>query len=176
MRHSLVSILLFGFSGLAVVYLIRQGMIGVRADSLGNLLVGLVILTLWNEIHFFVIHCLMHLPYFMKRVHWVHHRSWIPGVFSVYSFHPVEALLLSTVPLTIAPWVDFAPSVFLLFPLVSILLNFSGHANYRFGQGGEAGWFHFASRHNAHHERSRGHYGFVLPVPDWRIKSKKGKG
>ncbi len=176
-RNSVVSMLLFGFSGVAMVYLVRQGVVVLRPDTLANTVVGLALLTLWNEVHFFGVHRLLHLPFLYRRVHYVHHRSKVPTVFSVYSFHWFEALLLSTVPLTIAPWVDFSATAILLYPLASILLNFAGHCNYRFGDGRGRPWSLLATRHGSHHHLNRGGYGFATDLLDrlegWRQPTKK---
>jgi Delta7-sterol 5-desaturase len=111
-------------------------------------------------------------------VHVVHHRSKVPTVFSVYSLHWFEALLLSSVPLTIAPFLPFAPLAIAIYPTVSILLNFAGHCNYRFGNGKGDSWKLFATEHNEHHRLGRKNYGFALNFFDKIItrinKLKKG--
>ncbi|MDX5395379.1 MAG: sterol desaturase family protein [Hymenobacteraceae bacterium] len=165
-KRSVSSILVFGFSGIPIVYLIRTGHIVLLEDNLYNILFGVLLLSLWNELHFFVVHRLMHLPYFMKRVHYVHHQSKVPTVYSVYSFHWFEALLLSTVPLTIAPFVPLPALAFVFYPLASILLNFSGHCNYRFGNGRGSNWVFFATRHNEHHYKGKNNYGFATHYLD----------
>jgi lathosterol oxidase len=167
MSNSVRSILIFGFSVWPLIYLIRQGIITLIPNSVLNVLVGLLILTVWNEIHFFVVHRIMHLRYFMQHVHAVHHRSVVPTVYSVYSFHWFEALLLSTVPLTIAPFVSFSPLAIALYPLASILLNYAGHCNYRFGEGTGPSWKILGTRHAEHHFRRRKNYGFATPFLDW---------
>ncbi len=165
-RHSLLSVFIFGFSGIPIIYLIRTDRITLLADSPLNIITGLLLLTLWNEIHFFIVHRIMHLPFFMKRVHFVHHRSIIPTVYSVYSFHWFEALLLSTVPVTLAPFVPLAPLAIFLFPLVSVLLNYSGHCNFRFGHGKGADWKLFGTYHHQHHSKGRRNYGFASHLLD----------
>ena len=165
-KHSLLSIFIFGFSALPVIYFIRNGQIVLLPDTFLNILSGLILLTLWNEVHFFVIHRLMHLPFFMKYVHLVHHKSHIPSVYSVYSFHGVEAMLLSTVPLTITPFVHIAPTAIMLYPLASILLNFAGHCNYRFGKGTGSRWKLIGTYHNEHHAKGRKNYGFASDFLD----------
>ncbi|MEK6480861.1 sterol desaturase family protein [Catalinimonas sp. 4WD22] len=165
-RHSLQSVFIFGLSAIPLVWMIRQDWIKLLPDSFGYIILGLVLLSIWNEIHFFVIHRLMHLPFFMRKVHYVHHRSNTPTVYSVYSFHGLEAFLLSTVPLTIAPWIPFSPMAIFLYPLVSILLNFCGHCNYRFGNGMGAGWKILSTRHAEHHRKGKKNYGFASPILD----------
>ena len=165
-RHSFKSIIIFGFSGLPVVYLVRMGLIHLLPNSFFNICWGLALLTLWNELHFFLVHRLMHTPFFMRNVHKIHHKSFTPTVFSVYSFHWFEALLLSTVPLTIAPFINFAPSAIFLYPLASILINFAGHCNYRFGNGAGAAWKLFGTRHCEHHVKNSKKYGFATDIFD----------
>ncbi len=166
MKHSLVSILVFGLSGVVLMYFIRVGLIALRPNTTFNVTMGLIALTVWNELHFFVVHRLMHLPFFMRRVHAVHHRSHVPSVFSVYSFHWFESLLLSTVPLTLATWMLLPSLSILIFPVMSLLLNLSGHCNYRFGTGLGGPWWTFGSRHNDHHQRGTINFGFVTHLFD----------
>ncbi|WP_206604273.1 sterol desaturase family protein [Aquimarina sediminis] len=164
--HSLKSIFVFGFSVVPVVYLIRSKTIILLPDTFLNIVLGVLCLTLWNEIHFFVVHRFMHIPFLMKTVHKVHHKSIVPTVYSVYSFHWFEALLLSTVPLTILPLIPFSPIAVFLYPLTSILLNYSGHCNYRFGKGKGVEWKLFGTRHNTHHGAFKKNYGFASNILD----------
>ncbi|MBL6448278.1 sterol desaturase family protein [Fulvivirga sp. 29W222] len=166
MWHSLKSVIIFGFSGIPLIFLIRMDVIGLLPNSIMNTIIGLIILVIWNEIHFFMVHRLMHVPFFMKHVHIVHHRSRIPTVYAVYSFHWFEALLLSTVPITIAPIIPLSATAIFLFPLVSILLNYSGHCNYRFGKGKAPGFLAFGTNHNHHHSKAKRNYGFASGLLD----------
>ncbi len=164
--HSLKSIFVFGFSVFPVIYLIRNGVIILLPNTIFNIIGGIALLTVWNEIHFFIVHRTMHLPFFMKNVHAVHHRSKITSVYSVYSFHWFEAFLLSTVPITIIPFIPFAPIAFFLYPLASILLNYAGHCNYRFGNGIGKSWKLFGTHHNDHHYKFKKNYGFASNILD----------
>jgi sterol desaturase/sphingolipid hydroxylase (fatty acid hydroxylase superfamily) len=168
-KHSFKSIILFGFSIIPIVYLIRTGSIIILPNTFLNVIVGLLLLNLWNEIHFFIVHRIMHLPFFMKNVHYIHHQSKVPTVYSVYSFHWLEAFLLSTVPLTICLFLPFSFLSIALYPLASILLNYSGHCNYRFGNGTGYAWKLFGTHHNEHHFKNKKNYGFVLQIFDFII-------
>ncbi|MGB3946481.1 MAG: sterol desaturase family protein, partial [Bacteroidia bacterium] len=86
--------------------------------------------------------------------------------YSVYSFHWLEALLLSTVPLTIVPFIPFSFISIALYPLTSILINYSGHCNYRFGNGNGKSWSLFGTNHNEHHFKNKKNYGFLLQFFD----------
>ena len=175
--NSLVSIIIFGFSVWPVVWLYRNEIFQPHADTPIAILKGLLLLNVWNEIHFFLVHRIMHLPFFFKNVHLVHHRSRIPTVWSVYSFHWFEALLLSTVPTILC--IVFSPPLLAiaLYPLNSILFNFAGHCNYRLSfLGSKEG---LASRHILHHKKSNCNYGFVSGFPDqfvsWIRQNNKSK-
>ncbi|PCJ91893.1 MAG: fatty acid hydroxylase [Flavobacteriaceae bacterium] len=174
MGHSFKSIVVFGFSIMPIIYLIRLGEIDLLANTWSNVLAGVAILTLWNEVHFYVVHRIMHQKYMMKHVHRIHHKSHIPTVYSVYSFHWIEALLLSTVPLTIVPFIPFSIIAVFLYPFGSILLNFAGHCNYRFGSGTGHSWRLLGTYHNEHHSRGRKNYGFALNLLD-KLFSKQNK-
>ena len=173
LKHSLKSILIFGTSVIPIIYLTRMGVITFLPNTIFNVLLGLVILNLWNEVHFFIVHRIMHLPFFMKNVHYIHHQSKVPTVYSVYSFHWLEALLLSTVPLTICLFIPLSPIAIAIYPLVSVLLNYSGHCNYRFGNGTTKSWFLFGTHHNEHHFKNRKNYGFLSPFLDYIISKQK---
>lgn len=165
-KHSFRSIIVFGFSILPIVFLIRNGVIDLLPNTWYTVLGGIIVLVLWNEVHFYLVHRLMHQRFMMKHVHYIHHKSHTPTVYSVYSFHWFEAFLLSTVPLTIMPFTSFSILAVFIFPLVSILLNFAGHCNYRFGDGSGEGWKHFGTYHNEHHGKGRKNYGFALHFLD----------
>jgi Delta7-sterol 5-desaturase len=166
LRQSMYSILIFGLSALPLKFLITLNVIQLRENTLLNTLWGLLVLTFWNEIHFYTIHRLLHRPVLMKHIHRVHHRSVVPSVFSVYSFHPLEAALLSSVLLSIAPFYNFSSAALMLFPTVSILINFSGHSNYRLVLKTKPRWLLFATKHNDHHGKARRKYGFMTNFMD----------
>ena len=165
-RHSLLSIILFAFSALPLLYMYKEGFIQFQESTLLNTLGGLFLLVTWNEVHFYVVHRFMHTAWLMKRVHYIHHRSKTPTVYSVFSFHPLEAFLLSTVPLFILPILNLSLLSVILFPLVSILLNFAGHCNYRWGNGQGASWTLFGTRHQHHHSAALKQYGFASGLLD----------
>src|SRR5688572_7660549 len=79
---SLVSILMFAAQSVALVWAIRAGWLEVSWHrSLWHLLWELPVLYLWNELHFFTIHRLLHVPALYRAVHVKHHRSVITTPF-----------------------------------------------------------------------------------------------
>jgi sterol desaturase/sphingolipid hydroxylase (fatty acid hydroxylase superfamily) len=63
-------------------------------------------------------------------------------------------------------FVPLSPLAIFLYPLASILLNFAGHCNYRFGNGQGADWKLFGTHHNAHHAKFTKNYGFASNLLD----------
>ena len=94
-KHSLKSIIVFGFSIIPIIYFIRLDIIELLPNTWYTVMGGIIVLVLWNEVHFYLVHRLMHKKFMMKHVHYIHHKSYTPTVYSVYSFHWFEALLLS---------------------------------------------------------------------------------
>ena len=172
-KNSLVSIFLFGLSGVAFVYIIRNNIARLIPDSPLNILIGLLVLNIFNEVHFYIIHRLLHIPLLYRRIHYVHHRSKVPTIYSVFSFHWLEALLLSTVPIVIAPFVSFSLIAVILYPLTSIIINFIGHCNYRFPDGNCLNKLSLGTKHAKHHYLNRGNFGFALPIFDFLFPHNK---
>jgi sterol desaturase/sphingolipid hydroxylase (fatty acid hydroxylase superfamily) len=165
-RNSVVSILIFGLSILPIIFAYRSNVIEFAEDSIFNVILTLIALTFWNEIHFYLVHRLMHQSWFMKHFHYVHHQSTIPTTYSVYSFHWLEAFLLSTVPITLLLITKLSFLGVMLYPIVSILLNFAGHCNYRFGKGKGSGLIYLGTNHHHHHSKRKKNYSFTLSILD----------
>lgn len=161
------SILIFG-AGVALPWgMLQLGWARLAMDPSGaRIALEVAALFLWNELHFYACHRLLHTRP-LRRFHAAHHRSHTPTPFSTYAFHPVEALLLGSVPLLPMLLHDFSFQALLCLPLLSILLNALGHANYEFTRTAPArGLLGASRRHALHHARYHGNYGFLLPVFD----------
>ena len=53
-------------------------------------------LVIWSSFHFYWVHRLLHVPFFYKRAHALHHRNINVGPWSGISMHPLEHLLFYT--------------------------------------------------------------------------------
>ena len=161
------SILIFG-AGIVLPWgMLRLGWAQLAPDPpAARIVAEVAALFLWNELHFYACHRLLHTRP-LRRFHAAHHRSHVPTPFSTYAFHPVEALLLGSVPLLPMLLHDFGFQALLCLPVLSILLNALGHANYEFTRTAPArGLLGASRRHALHHARYHGNYGFLLPVFD----------
>lgn len=175
-RQSMVSILIFSIQGI----LIQQGLINhwlyISYELNWWVIPQIIVLFLWNEIHFYLCHALLHTPFIMRRIHWVHHHSKEPTVFSTYSFHWAEAFLLGTViffPMLIYP---FQAVAVLSLPVMSILINTLGHCNYDFFAGMRPSHLlKFSYRHSMHHKYGKGNLGFLLPWFDYLFNTSSKK-
>jgi lathosterol oxidase len=164
--RSLVSIAIFGAYGVLTLEAWRAGLIQVEfRASWWKVASDLGLFFVWNEVHFYCIHRLLHTRWLYRHVHRVHHESVVPTPFSIYSFHWLEAVLLGSV--MILALMVFRPSVQALLglPLTSLFFNTVGHCNYNIFANHRS--IHSAAdQHSQHHLRVAGNYGFYLPVLD----------
>lgn len=164
---SAMSILIFGTGLIAPWGLLQLGWAQLVVDPpVWRVLVEVVLLFFWNELHFYANHRLLHTPW-LRRFHGMHHRSHIATPFSTYAFHPVEAALLGSVPLIPMLLHDFSFVALLSLPIFSVMLNNLGHSNYEASRTAPAqGWLGASRRHHLHHACYHGNYGFLLEVFD----------
>lgn len=171
-REACVSIVIFG-AGLVFPWgLLKLGWARLAVDP-SPLRIGaeIVALFFWNELHFYANHRLLHTGP-LRRFHAGHHRSHVPSPFSTYAFHPVEAAMLGSVPLIPMLLHDFSFVALFCLPIMSILLNSLGHANYEFTRSAPAlGPLGASRRHHLHHACYHGNYGFLLRVFDRAMRT-----
>jgi len=161
--RSSLSILIFG-GGLIVPWaMLHWGWARLAVDpGWSRVLLEMVVLFVWNELHFYVNHRLLHTPW-LRRFHHPHHRSQVATPFATYSFHPVEAIMLGSVPLIPMLVHDFSLFALASLPVMSLLLNNLGHSNYEFSSMAPArGWRAASRRHHLHHACYNGNYGFLF--------------
>jgi len=166
--EALVSILIFGVGILVPWWLLKSGWAAVRSDaSTLRIVVEMGVLLLWNELHFYAHHRLLHTRWAFPRFHIQHHRSHVTTPFSTYAFHPVEAAFLGSVPLLpMLAW-SFSWQALFALPILSLAINSIGHANYdAFPAKDGASWLTAGRRHHLHHACFRGNYGFFSPLLD----------
>ncbi|MEZ0470655.1 sterol desaturase family protein [Luteimonas salinilitoris] len=164
---SLVSVAIFGLGSLLPWWFLQQGWARLAQDP-GPLrvLAEAAVLLVWNDIHFYVNHRLLHTRP-LRRYHQQHHRSLVTTPFATYSFHPLEAALLGNVILLPMLLHDFSFAALLSLPVLSLLLNNLGHSNYDYAPGvGPDHWLAASRRHHLHHACYHGNYGFLFNFMD----------
>jgi len=60
------------------------------ADHPAWIVVIMLLIPIWRELHFYAVHRLIHAPVLYKKVHSLHHRNVNPGPWSGLSMHPLE--------------------------------------------------------------------------------------
>jgi sterol desaturase/sphingolipid hydroxylase (fatty acid hydroxylase superfamily) len=168
LRQSSVSILIFG-AGLIVPWeLLHLGWAKFATQAYAwQIALEIFVLVMWNEIHFYLNHRLLHLPW-LRRFHVPHHRSIVTTPWSSYSFHPLETMLLGNVILLPMCLHDFSFYSLMSVPIFSIIFNNIGHSNYDFLPDAkhDRWWLNGARRHHLHHACYHGNYGFMFPFMD----------
>lgn len=129
--YSVISIFVFALQAIFIQVVYVSGWTRINWDiNFLTLVPQVIVLFFWNELHFYLCHRLLHAGWWFRNVHKVHHTSFHPSPFSVYSFHWIEAFLLGTViflPLFVYPFQYLA---LLSLPVMSIFLNTLGHWDY----------------------------------------------
>jgi lathosterol oxidase len=167
LRESTVSVLIFGVGLLLPWGLLQLDWARLaREPSPWRVAIEIAVLFLWNELHFYASHRLLHTAP-LRRFHGDHHRSHVATPWSTYALHPVEALLLGSVPIVPMLLHDFSFAALACLPVFSIVLNNLGHSNYELSRTpGIHGWLGASRRHHLHHACYNGNYGFLLEVFD----------
>lgn len=174
---SIRSILIFGI-GLVVPWaMLKLGIAAFPTSiSIVSILTEILILILWNDIHFYAAHRLLHSRF--KKSHTVHHLSVTATPFTAYSMSIWEAILLGSVMPIAMLFYDFSIVSLAFLPIWSIAINTLAHANCDlFPNASEYSLLGVAKHHQRHHSTYHGNYSFFFTQLDqWlnTIAIKKG--
>lgn len=168
---SALSIFIFGVGMVFPWGLLQLGWAELAIDpSWPRIMLEIAALIIWNEIHFYINHRLLHTPW-LRRFHLPHHRSIVTTPWSTYSFHPIEAIMLGNVILLPMLVHDFSAPALLSVPIFSLIFNNLGHANYDFSPKAKSVFHNASRRHHLHHACFNGNYGFMLPFMDKLLRT-----
>ncbi|MFO7568127.1 MAG: sterol desaturase family protein [Enhygromyxa sp.] len=175
LRHSLVVLALGTAQLLVIRELQARGLLSLREDlgawgSAGAVaaLLGLIV---FNDLWFYGVHRLLHTRWLFQRVHSVHHRSVDLNPFSSYSFHAVEALLLTGWLIPVALFVPLPLPVLMAAQVVGLANNVMAHLGHEllpswWTRAPLLRWTNTATFHALHHQRFNGNYGLFSRVWD----------
>jgi sterol desaturase/sphingolipid hydroxylase (fatty acid hydroxylase superfamily) len=132
------------------------------------LAVLMLLIPLLREVHFYLVHRLLHVPVLYRTVHRLHHNNVNPGPWSGLSMHPVEHLLYFSGVLI--HWVVPSHPVHALFHLVHAGLSpVPGHTGFEkvvVGKGGTVDTECYA--HYLHHKYFECNYADgSIPLDQW---------
>ncbi|RZL67200.1 MAG: sterol desaturase family protein [Variovorax sp.] len=167
LKQSGLSVLIFGLGMVFPWGLLQLGWARLAVDPSGwRIAAEILVLAVWNDVHFWVNHRLLHTRA-LRRFHGPHHRSMVSTPFSTYSFHPLEAAMLGSVLLPPMLVHDFSFWALASVPIFSLFFNNIGHANYDFfTRVSYSHWFAASRRHHLHHACHSGNYGFQFTFMD----------
>lgn len=167
LQQSALSILLFGTGMIFPWGLLQLGWAQLTPNASGTrIALEILALMIWNDIHFWVNHRLLHTK-LLRKFHLPHHKSVVTTPFATYSFHPIEAAMLGNVILLPMLVHDFSFWSLASVPVFSLFFNCIGHANYDFfPRVSYAHWFAASRRHHLHHACYNGNFGFQFTFMD----------
>ncbi len=163
---SIRSILIFGI-GIVIPWAMLKLNISAFPSSVSavSILSEILVLIIWNDIHFYGMHRLLH--YRFKRSHAVHHLSVTATPFTAYSMSIWEAILLGSVMPIAMLFHDFSFASLAFLPIWSIAINTMAHSNCNlFPNASEHSLLGLVNHHQCHHSHYRGNYSFFFPQLD----------
>ena len=155
-----------------VSLLARELFEGVVPQSWGELLVEVVLFTVFYETYSYFVHRLLHLKPFTQW-HGVHHRSHRVTPWSAYSVHPAEALLIClSAPLFMLIFPVHLAVIF-VFHIFGVAFTMVLHSNVILNKRIPlSSTFNTYTRgHAAHHHKGNVNFGFVNTFWDRRFKT-----
>lgn len=163
---SLRSIVIFG-----VGMLIPWGMLKYNITAFSNnisvitILTETLILILWNDVHFYAVHRVLHAKF--KKWHASHHLSVTATPFAAYSMSSWEAMLLGSVLPIAMLFHHFSLVALILLPVWSIFINTLAHSNCDlFPKANEHSLFNLIRHHQSHHSNYQGNFSFFFTQID----------
>jgi sterol desaturase/sphingolipid hydroxylase (fatty acid hydroxylase superfamily) len=171
---SLISVIIFATVGLFTFFIFRE-YTNIYTDfssyGVGYYAFTFVWMFFLHDAYFYWMHRLMHMPFFFKYIHLVHHKSTNPSPWTAYAFHPFEAVI----EVGIIPLIAFTLPVHLsaigFFFLFQIAYNVYGHLGFElypkgFNKHWLGRWINTSVAHNLHHKGFHGNYGLYTLIWD----------
>jgi Delta7-sterol 5-desaturase len=184
MKHELLfsisTIIIFSLMGSCVYLLYTKNAttiyFTVNEHGWTYLFASFFVIILVHDAYFYWVHRLLHTKWFMKNVHFVHHRSINPSPWAAYAFHPVEALFQSFIVIPLVTIFPVHYMVLLLFTVIVLLMNIMGHLGYEFySKYFFQSWlekiFTCSTHHNLHHQKTKRNYGYYFTFWDRMMKT-----
>jgi len=177
--YSFSTIVIFGLVIIPVMWASKHGLTRIYHPidkyGYGYYFLSLVIMVIIHDAYFYWTHRFLHWKPMYKWVHVTHHLSLNPTPFSVYAFHPVEAVVeVGIIPL-IAFTIPHHGSAITIFTLYQLFINLLGHLGYEFLPKGFTThkvfkWHNTSTHHNMHHRFIKCNFGLYFNFWD-RIMS-----
>jgi len=131
------------------------------------IVVIMLLIPIWREVHFYTVHRLIHVPALYRRVHALHHRNTNPSPWSGLSMHPLEHLAyFSAVAIH---WIVPSHPLHMLFNQVHLLMApVPGHSGFERVEVGPATLATNGYAHYLHHKYFEVNYSDgAVPLDRW---------
>ena len=144
------------------VWILRSNVLIFNAEIEYLSLIGWIFfVVVWTDLHFYVTHRLMHMNAFVyQNIHYMHHESHNPNIWSSLSFHPMEACIFFSAYL-ICLYISLPMYLFYGFKLGMVLGPIQAHCGYDLGKIVKG-----PAHHYLHHSLQRGNFG-GFPTGIW---------
>ncbi len=137
-----------------------------------------LMLMVFHDINFYVVHRLMHHPQLFRHVHALHHQTKVPSPFSAFGVHPVEFALVTGY---LVPVLYLIPVHFMVvesFAFTAMVISLHSHLNVEIfpKTWAQHRWMrHFVSStcHNTHHRHYQYNFGYFFNTWDLLFKTRK---
>ena len=165
LKYSIYSILIFSIGASLLAFFYNENKIDISFVNINYSIIftQCIVLIIWNDLHFYFMHYLMHKTS-LKKFHALHHRLRYPSVYSSYALHPVEAMLLGSVMPMILLFVNFHIISLLFLTIWSLVINSLEHNNKQYG-------LQSLTNHQLHHSHYHGNYSFFFSFLDKIFKT-----
>lgn len=131
------------------------------------IVVIMLLVPIWRELHFYAIHRLIHVPALYKPIHSLHHRNVNPGPWSGLSMHPLEHVgYFSAMAIH---WIVPSHPLHMLFNQFHLLMApVPGHAGFERVELGDASLDTHGYAHYLHHKYFEVNYSDgAVPLDRW---------
>src|SRR5436190_2859806 len=134
LRYSLLSLIIFGFTGALTLWVARAGWTQVYwkvSDYGWGWFWGSVVCAVFlHDAYFYWTHRAMHHPRLFPWFHRAHHLSHNPTPWAAYAFDPLEAVVQALIfPLAVF-LIPMHPLAFVIFMVWQLSFNVIGHSGY----------------------------------------------
>ncbi len=174
-KWSLVTSILFGLSGvlLGVMWQLGWTHIYLPFDQfpIWYLPLSFLLLSFLHDFYFYVTHRMLHIPWFFKRAHQVHHQSLTPSPWASFSFHPLEGLIEALPLPLIVLFLPIHPLVLLVYLTAMTISSVTNHLGFEILPAGSARhpigkYFISGVHHSQHHKFFKHNFGLFYTFWD----------
>jgi len=155
-----------GFVACAILALVslfaRKLFVGIVPESINQLLIEVLVFTVFYETYSYFVHRILHTKRFRKP-HSVHHYSVRTTPWSAYSVHPIEALLIGMSAPIFMLMFPVHLGVIFAFHILGVIFTLLIHSNLQLNERiiFSQLFNRYTNYHSAHHSLGNVNFGFV---------------